>query len=118
MELPLHGREGMVSSVLNPSGDPSSESLFGCDAPGLWSRAVRKSNRETNFELYFRTERAQGYVEWDLKAPDIIRGRNRNFDDDHPIDRIPLTSIGREIGHNRRRDRWVVLFALRAGPFD
>ena len=106
----------MVSTVLDPRSDPTSESFVGKNTPSLGMWALRQSHHKADLELNSRTESSKRDVLRDPEAPDIIRGRHRNLDDNHPIDGIPLIQIRLVLSYHGQRDQRIVLFSFRARP--
>lgn len=104
---------GVVSPVLDATGDPSFEAdLRGHPLPP----SVHQRDWEADLELHLCTEGDEAGVLGDFEAPDVVRRGNRHLDDNHAVNGIPTVRIdlrwcGRRVGRLKASLRRVVLLA-------
>lgn len=113
MKLPLVGCDRMISSILDSCCNPTPEALVRVYTPSLRVWTVDQTHGESNFELDHCPESSERDVLMDFEAPDVIRGRDRDFDDNHAIDGVPVMRIRWWVDYYRRQKAWIVLLSFR-----
>lgn len=102
----------MVPAVLDTASYPTLEGILGNDASAR-GVPIRENNSEADLEFDLGTEGAEGDVLVHFEAPDVIRRRDRDFDNYPPVNRVPAMPVCRSCQRLCRRGyRRIVLFAL------